>query len=71
MVNELLRPKEVAQILNISPTTVHRLAAVGTLPSVWIGGQRRFRLEDIRQVVGNGTREPKRRGRPRKSLCSL
>jgi excisionase family DNA binding protein len=61
----LLRPKEVADILNVSLTTVHRLAGMGRLPHLWIGGQRRFRAGDVQLVLENGTAPAERRGRPR------
>lgn len=62
----LLTPSDVAGVLSISKTTVHRLADRGQLPFIWVGGQRRFKVDDIERVVENGTTERKGRGRPRK-----
>ena len=40
----LLTPSEAAGYLSISPRTLTRLTAPGTLPHVRIGGQRSFEL---------------------------
>ena len=61
----LLKPKEVADILKVSVATLHRLAGAGKIPSVWIGGQRRFHTDDVSAVLENGTLRGRMRGRPR------
>ncbi|NIT35166.1 MAG: helix-turn-helix domain-containing protein [candidate division Zixibacteria bacterium] len=65
----LLKPREVAEALNIAISSVHRLAAKGQLPCIWVGGQRRFRATDIERVIENGTAPAERRGRPRGALA--
>jgi excisionase family DNA binding protein len=47
----LLTPSEAAGYLSISPRTLTRLTAPGTLPHVRIGGQRRFELEALLAYV--------------------
>ena len=65
----LLKPKQVADILNVSVATLHRLAGTGRIKSVWIGGQRRFRRDDVSAVSEGGTLRVTSPGRPRKILC--
>lgn len=52
---------EVAKVLKISETAVLRLAARGSLPSVWLAGRRLWNRETIRKYAA----DPKRRSRSR------
>jgi len=44
---EILTAEEVAKYLRIHPYTVKRLARTGKLPGFKVGGQWRFRKDDI------------------------
>ena len=59
---DYLTPLEVGRLLHLSPKKVNRLADVGTIPSVWTLGHRRFRRSDIEDLSGglSGGREPRR-----------
>ncbi|MGH3426909.1 MAG: helix-turn-helix domain-containing protein [Terriglobales bacterium] len=50
---ELLTRKEVAELLGVSDSTVHRWARDGKLPRhvTWPSGQRRWRRSDIDKLV--------------------
>ena len=55
MTEPLLRPDDVAEILNISARQVRRLAAKGEIPHVVVGTMYRFARADIeRWLVGKG-----------------
>ncbi|MGD9855476.1 MAG: helix-turn-helix domain-containing protein [Planctomycetaceae bacterium] len=43
----LLKPPEAARALAISERTLATLTADGTLPSVKLGGSRRYRIKDL------------------------
>ncbi len=66
----LLRPREVAQMLNIGISTVYRLAESGTLPTVRVPGTNlvRFRRQRVELLLQrweantNGRRRKLRRG---------
>jgi excisionase family DNA binding protein len=45
----LLRPEEVAHLLNISRSKVYELLAAGELPSIQIGRTRRIRRDQLMQ----------------------
>jgi excisionase family DNA binding protein len=49
----LLRAKEVARVLGVTPVRVRELVARGELPSVRLGkhGWHRFRIEDVERLV--------------------
>lgn len=51
--SRLLRAKEVAHILGVTPWRVRELVASGDLPSVRLGahGWHRFRLEDVERLI--------------------
>jgi excisionase family DNA binding protein len=49
---QYLTPSEVAVLLHVSPKTVSRWATQGYLPClVTLGGHRRFRREDIDDIL--------------------
>jgi excisionase family DNA binding protein len=49
----LLRPREVAELFGVRPTTIARWAREGRLMPLYTpGGHRRYRLQDIRRVLG-------------------
>jgi excisionase family DNA binding protein len=50
----LLTAPQVAEILNISERGVRRLASTGELPSVQIGGSRRFDPADVEAFIDAG-----------------
>jgi excisionase family DNA binding protein len=48
----LLTPREVAEVFGVRTTTIARWAREGTLPaSLTPGGHRRYRREDVRQLL--------------------
>ena len=52
----LLTPSEVARAFNVTPTTVTRWANTGRLTSIRIlGGQRRFRQDEVLAVLHGTT----------------
>ena len=54
----LLRAKEVARILGVTPWRVRALVASGDLPSIRLGhqGWHRFRLEDVERLIAGQER---------------
>lgn len=56
----LLRAKEVARRLDVSPARVRELVASGELPSVRLGahGWHRFREEDVERLIAGDERTP-------------
>jgi excisionase family DNA binding protein len=51
----LLTPAEVAQLFRVSPKTVTRWARAGKLTAMrTLGGHRRFRETEIRQLLESG-----------------
>jgi len=50
--NELLTPSEVAVMFRVNPKTVTRWARAGRISAVrTLGGHRRFRASEIRQLL--------------------
>ena len=49
----LMTPEDVANYLSISPRTVYDYAQKGKIPAIKIGGQWRFREDDISQWLDN------------------
>ena len=50
--NELLTPSEVAEMFRVNPKTVTRWARAGRISAVrTLGGHRRFRASEIRQLL--------------------
>lgn len=47
----LLTPREVAELLRVSPRTVYRLARARELASVAVGQSVRFRAQDVAAYV--------------------
>ena len=55
---EFLTPSQVARVLHVSPKTVSRWADQGLLSCViTLGGHRRFRRQEIEEVVRRMTGE--------------
>jgi excisionase family DNA binding protein len=52
----LLTPSEAAGFLSVSPRTLTRRTAMGDLPHVRIGGQRRYELEALLAYVAHQRR---------------
>ena len=67
----LLRRKEVAEMLGVTPNTVSRWAREGRLPSVLtLGGHRRFQaqvIEELMQREAHGPVRPAPRGQDEES----
>ncbi|HLN76719.1 MAG TPA: BldC family transcriptional regulator [Nocardioidaceae bacterium] len=58
----LLTPSEVAAMFRVDPKTVTRWAQAGKLTSIrTLGGHRRYRESEVRQLLG-GTIPEQRRG---------
>ena len=55
MTEPLLRPDDVAELLNISARQVRRLAAKGELPHVIVGTMYRFNRSDIERWLAENT----------------
>ena len=52
MSTELLTPSEVAEMFRVNPKTVTRWARAGRISAVrTLGGHRRFRASEIRQLL--------------------
>jgi excisionase family DNA binding protein len=47
VLSRLLTAKEVARLLGVHPNYIYNLATSGELPSLRIGGNRRFRWSEI------------------------
>lgn len=54
----LMTAKQLAHEINVSPATVYRLARVGDIPSIQIGGSVRFDLSAV-LAAGTPTRRPR------------
>lgn len=55
----LLMPSEVARLFRVSPKTVRRWAVDGLVPAIrTLGGHRRFRVADIRQLLDDRSPPP-------------
>lgn len=53
--DELLTPGEVARLFGVDPKTVTRWATAGKLhPLRTLGGHRRYRNDEVRQLLGPG-----------------
>jgi excisionase family DNA binding protein len=61
---KLLRPKDVAEILNCSVREVYNLKDHGKIPCCKIGGMVRFRPEDVESLIQSSIVET--RTEPRK-----
>ncbi|GAA2039328.1 developmental transcriptional regulator BldC [Terrabacter terrae] len=56
-VDRLLTPGEVAALFRVDPKTVTRWAKAGKLTSVrTLGGHRRYREAEVRDLLGGGPR---------------
>ena len=60
---KLLTGREMAALLRIHYKTLMRLAVEGKVPSIQIGGVRRFQRDAVLQALGLGTRVSRRTGR--------
>jgi excisionase family DNA binding protein len=50
----LLTPEEVAQLLRVTPRTVRRWGAEGTLERIRLGGRlTRYRADDVQRLISN------------------
>ena len=47
----LLTPRETAKALSISERTLSTLTKDGTIPSIKLGGSRRYRVSDIEAML--------------------
>ena len=50
----LLKPHEISEILQVHEVTLRRWAASGRIPSLKIGGIRRYRLGDVLASLEGG-----------------
>jgi len=53
VVDEILDPDQVGEMLHIHPRTIVRLANQGKLPGFKVGSQWRFRREAIHEYIKN------------------
>jgi len=57
--DELLRPREVAEIFGVRPTTIARWAREGRIEPVHTpGGHRRYPRTAVRRLLSTGETEP-------------
>lgn len=60
----LLTLQQVAQRLQISETTLYKLARRGKIPAIKVGNQWRFKIEDIdKWIESQKVSEKKRKGK--------
>ncbi len=52
---QLLTSREAAEVLTISPRTLHTLTASGQIPHVRIGHLVRYSIDDLRQWIAERT----------------
>jgi len=57
MTNDVLTIREVAEYLKVTEKTVYTLAQQRRIPSFKVGGQWRFRREDLEAWIGSQTEE--------------
>lgn len=55
---KLIDVKEVAQILNVKPSTLYQWAELGQIPCIKLNGSLRFDLADIERWVKSCKKEP-------------
>lgn len=61
--DDLLTPREVAEMLGVSPITIYRRAREGQLTPVFtLGGHRRYRRADVLKAPTEPEAEPDPRG---------
>jgi excisionase family DNA binding protein len=58
ILNKLITPEELAEILNMSKASVHRLVSKRVLPFYKIGGSLRFKVSDIESYLKDAKFEP-------------
>jgi excisionase family DNA binding protein len=54
---KLMDRKEIAEVLNVSESTIKKKTASGEIPSVKIGRAVRYRPEDIYRYIAGNTRQ--------------
>ncbi|MCX6822353.1 MAG: helix-turn-helix domain-containing protein [Candidatus Aenigmarchaeota archaeon] len=55
---KLVDVKEIAQILNVKPSTVYQWAELGQIPCIKLNGSIRFDIEDITNWIKSCKRDP-------------
>ena len=60
MLENLLRPREAAKILDINPSTLWRLQTAGEIPYIRIGNSVKYRPSDLQAFIENNVRGPAR-----------
>ncbi|MBI4822818.1 MAG: helix-turn-helix domain-containing protein [Nitrospirae bacterium] len=55
---KLLNVNEIAQILNVKPSTVYQWAELGQIPCIKLNGCLRFDLEDILKWIRSCKKSP-------------
>jgi len=58
-IEPLMSIKEVAQALNVSVRTMEDILIYSNIETVWIGGQRRFRPDQVRAFIESPKRKSK------------
>ncbi|MBW8003106.1 MAG: helix-turn-helix domain-containing protein [Planctomycetes bacterium] len=56
ILNPLLRPQQVAEILGVKLSTIYKYSMSGTLPSVKINGNLRFQEKQIQDFIQQHTK---------------
>ena len=57
-VQNLLTPKEAAAILGIKLSTLYKYSMAGTIPTVKILGNLRFRSDTLQAFIDSNSRQP-------------
>lgn len=55
MTNKLLTKRETADRLSVSTRTLDRIRSKGEIKAVWVGGQVRFRPEDVEKFINRNS----------------
>lgn len=46
-----VRTKKACEILDVSPTTIWRLEKSGKLHPLWIGGEKRYKMSELKAIL--------------------
>lgn len=55
---QLLTPREAAEVLNVSTRTIYREGERGNLKKIRVGSRLRFRMEDIQKYIADAEEAP-------------
>jgi excisionase family DNA binding protein len=67
----VLKPRDVAALIGVLPSTVRKMASDGRLRAFWVGSQRRFSLSEVRRAIAERTLGHKPHNHREKNLAIL